>query len=112
MRQHLVITKTGRHRPSLWIRWLLTTLGMDLLIYLHRSTDIPSWIFLSLIAGTGLGMLFSEQGFAAQACASNADLPFAGATYSFFRAFGQTFGVAVSGFIFQNVFKGEILTTA
>ncbi|KAH6725039.1 hypothetical protein BKA61DRAFT_589727 [Leptodontidium sp. MPI-SDFR-AT-0119] len=31
----LVITKTGRYRPSLWIGWLLTTLGMGLLIYLH-----------------------------------------------------------------------------
>ena len=54
-------------------------------------------------------MLFSAQGFAAQASASNADLPFAGAMYSFFRAFGQTLGVAISGVIFQNVLKKKIL---
>jgi len=108
----LVITKTGRYRPSLWIGWLLTTLGMGLLIYLQQSTNIPSWIFLSLVAGTGLGMLFSAQGFAAQASASNADLPFAGAMYSFFRAFGQTLGVAISGVIFQNTFKKKVLATA
>ena len=65
----LVITKTGRYRPSLWIGWFLTTLGMGLLIYLQKSTNIPSWIFLSLVGGTGLGMLFSAQGFAAQASA-------------------------------------------
>lgn len=57
-------------------------------------------------------MLFSAQGFAAQASASNADLPFAGAMYSFFRAFGQTLGVAISGVIFQNTFKNKILNTA
>ncbi len=57
-------------------------------------------------------MLFSTQGFAAQASASNDDLPFAGAMYSFFRAFGQTLGVAISGVIFQNVFKKKILATA
>ncbi|KAH9203338.1 MFS multidrug transporter-like protein [Leptodontidium sp. 2 PMI_412] len=108
----LVITKTGRYRPSLWIGWLLTTLGMGLLICLHQSTNVPSWIFLSLVAGTGLGMLFSAQGFAAQASASNADLPFAGALYSFFRAFGQTLGVAISGVIFQNAFKKKIFDTA
>lgn len=108
----LVITKTGRYRPSLWIGWFLTTFGMGLLVYLQKGTNIPSWIFLSLVGGTGLGMLFSAQGFAAQASASNADLPFAGAMYSFFRAFGQTLGVAISGVIFQNTFKRKILLTA
>jgi hypothetical protein len=62
---------------------------MGLLIYLKQSTNVPSWIFLSLVAGTGTGMLFSAQGFAAQCSVSNADLPFAGAIYSFFRAFGR-----------------------
>jgi hypothetical protein len=84
---------------------------MGLLIYLKESTSTPSWIFLSLIAGTGTGILFSAQGFAAQASASNADIPFAGAMYSFFRAFGQTLGVAISGVIFQNTFKQKILHT-
>jgi len=32
--------------------------------------------------------------------------------YSFFRAFGQTIGVAISGVIFQNTFKKKLLTTA
>ncbi|KAF4628694.1 hypothetical protein G7Y89_g9459 [Cudoniella acicularis] len=97
--------------PAAVIGWFLTTLGMGLLICLNQSTNIPSWIFLSLVAGIGLGMLFSAQGFAAQASASNADLPFAGAIYSFFRAFGQTLGVAISGVIFQNVLKKKILAT-
>ncbi|KAM0148367.1 hypothetical protein ACHAPG_010016 [Botrytis cinerea] len=100
----LVITKTSRYRPSLWIGWLLTTLGMGLLIYLQQSTNIPSWISLSLVAGTGLG--------SAQASVSNADLPFAGAMYSFFREFGQILGVAISGVIFQNTFKKRVLATA
>jgi hypothetical protein len=107
----LVVTKTGRYRPSLWIGWFHTTLGMGLLIYLDQATNIPSWIFLSLVSGTGLGMLYSAQGFAAQASAFAADLPFAGAMYSFFRALGQTLGVAISGAIFQNVFKKKILAT-
>jgi hypothetical protein len=85
---------------------------MGLLVYLHTSTSTPAWIFLSLVAGTGTGMLFSAQGFAAQASASNFDLPFAGAMYSFFRAFGQTLGVAIAGVIFQNIFKQKIQNTA
>lgn len=107
----IVIAKTGRYRPSIWLGWFLTTLGMGLLIYLKQSTNTPSWIFLSLIAGTGTGILFSAQGFAAQASASNEDIPFAGSLYSFFRAFGQTLGVAVSGVIFQNTLKSKIQHT-
>ncbi|TVY20686.1 Efflux pump FUS6 [Lachnellula arida] len=107
----IIITKSGRYRPSIWIGWFLTTFGMGLLIYLKPSTNTPSWIFLSLVGGFGTGMLFSAQGFAAQASSSNADLPFAGAMYSFFRAFGQTLGVAISGVIFQNTFKQKIKAT-
>ncbi|RDL36552.1 MFS general substrate transporter [Venustampulla echinocandica] len=107
----IVITKTGRYRPSIWIGWFLTTLGMGLLIILKESTSTACFVFLSLVGGFGTGMLFSAQGFAAQATVSNPDLPFAGAMYSFFRAFGQTLGVAASGAIFQNAFKESILTT-
>ena len=64
-----------------------------------------------MIPGIGTGMLFSAQGFAAQASVSNSDIPFAGAMYSFFRAFGSTFGVAISGVVFQNTFKFKILAT-
>jgi hypothetical protein len=45
-------------------------------------------------------MLFSAQGFAAQASAFNDDLFFAGVMYSFFWAFRQTLGIAISGVIF------------
>jgi len=75
----LIITKTGRYRPSLWIGWFLTTLGMGLLIYLKQETNTPSWVCLSLVAGCGMGILFSSMGFAAQSSVSNPDLPFAGA---------------------------------
>jgi len=85
---------------------------MGLLIYLKESTSVPSWIFLSLVAGIGTGILFSAQGFAAQASAPPADVPFAGAMYSFSRAFGQTLGVATSGMIFQNTFKSRILSSS
>jgi hypothetical protein len=56
----------------------------------------------------GTGILYSAQSFAVQAAASNSDLPFAAAMYSFFRSLGQTFGVAVGGVIFQNTFKSRL----
>ncbi|KAF7898662.1 hypothetical protein EAF00_005108 [Botryotinia globosa] len=108
----LIITKTGRYRPLIWIEWAISTLGLGLLILLKESTSIVSWIFFNLAPGIGLGTLFSAQGFAAHSSVINADLPFAGAMCSFFRAFGQTIGVAISGVIFQNTFQNKILKTS
>ena len=46
--------------------------------------------------------------FAVQVPASDEDLPFAGAMFSFFRSFGQMLGVAIGGVIFQNSLKSNI----
>ncbi|KAH8811638.1 major facilitator superfamily-domain-containing protein [Xylogone sp. PMI_703] len=107
----IIITKTGRYRPSIWVGGLLTTAGMGMSIVLKETTNTATWAAMLLIVGIGTGMLFSAQGFACQAPVSNNDLPFAGAMYSFFRALGQTLGVAISGVIFQNTFKQNILGT-
>lgn len=106
----LIVAKTGRYRPSIFIGWTLTCLGMGLLILLKESTSTVEWIFLSLVGGLGMGILYSAQSFAVQASASNKDLPFAAGMYSFFRSFGQTFGVACGGVIFQNTLKHKMLS--
>jgi hypothetical protein len=82
-----------------------------LLILLKETTTTPQWIFLTLVVGIGGGILSSAQSFAVQASASNTDLPFAGAMYSFFRSFGQTFGVAIGGVIFQNRLTAILLAS-
>ncbi|KAM3066502.1 hypothetical protein ACMFMG_012000 [Clarireedia jacksonii] len=104
----LVITKTGKYRPSIWVGWILTTVGLGLLIILEQDTTTTQWIFLSLAAGLGTGILYSAQSFAVQASALNSDLQYAAAMYSFFRSLGQTFGVACGGAIFQNTFKHQL----
>jgi hypothetical protein len=126
----LVIAKTGKYRPSIvssthhrylldqilttpkWVGWFLLVIGLGVMILLKETTTTPQWIFLTLVSGTGGGILYSAQSFAVQASASNADLPFAGAMYSFFRSFGQTFGVAVGGVIFQNRLKETLLNSS
>lgn len=98
----VLIAKTGKYRWSVWSGWILTTTGMGLMVLLTESTSTVGWIFLNLVGGTGIGMLYSGMSFSIQAAASNADLPFAAAMFSFFRAFGQMLGVAIGGAIFQN----------
>lgn len=75
---------------------------------LESNTETRKWVLIYLTAGIGLGILYSAQAFAAQAGASNADLPFASSLYTFSRFLGQTIGVAIGGVTFQNQFKKQI----
>jgi len=106
----ILITKTGRYRWAIWAGWFLTTLGSGLLCYLKVDTSTIAWVFLNLVSGLGMGMLFPSMAFSIQAATPNKDLAFAVALFSFFRAFGQAIGVAIGGTIFQNQMKKKLLT--
>ena len=105
----IVITKSGRYRWSIWSGWVLTTLGLGLLYLLDVHTTTVQWVFLNLVSGLGMGILFPAMAFAVQAAQRNEDLAFAVAMFSFFRSFGQSIGVAVGGTIFQNQIKKKLL---
>ena len=105
----IAITKTGRYRWAIWIGWVITTLGLGILYLLDVDTTIVQWIFLNLVPGIGMGMLFPSLAFAVQAASRPEDLAFAVAMFSFFRAFGQAIGVAIGGTIFQNQIKKKLL---
>ncbi|KAI9737569.1 MAG: hypothetical protein M1834_009724 [Cirrosporium novae-zelandiae] len=105
----ILITKTNRYRLSIWIGWVLTTFGMGILYLLDVNTKTVEWIFMYLVSGIGMGILFPSLAFSIQASSTNADLAFAVAMFSFFRAFGQAIGVAIGGVIFQNQMKQKLL---
>jgi hypothetical protein len=101
----LLIAKTGKYRWAIWLGWTLAAGGIGLLTTFEADTPASLWIPISMVSGLGMGILYSAMSFAIQAAASNRDLPFAAALYSFFRSFGQMLGVAVGGVIFQNQVK-------
>lgn len=104
----LLIAKTGRYRPHIWVGWVLLPLSLGLMMLLERDTPTYEWVLIYLVGGLGLGILYSAQAFAAQASASNADLPFASSMYAFCRSLGQCIGVAIGGVTFQNSLKKEL----
>ncbi|KAF4455135.1 hypothetical protein F53441_2455 [Fusarium austroafricanum] len=85
----LLIAKTGAYRPFIWAGWVLVLLGMGLMMLFERDTETFRWVLMYLTGGLGLGILYSAQAFAAQAAASNSDLPFAASLYSFCQSLGQ-----------------------
>lgn len=98
----VVAAKTAHYRWALWVGWTLTTLGSGLLYLLSPTTSTPAWIFLMLVSGIGIGLLFPAMALAIQASAPPKDIAIAAAMFTFFRCFGQTVGVAIGGVIFQN----------
>ena len=105
----ILVTITGRYRWALWSGWVLTTLGMGILYLLDIDTTIVQWIFINLVPGIGMGLLFPSMAFSIQASSTNQDLAFAVAMFSFFRAFGQAIGVAIGGTVFQNQMKKRLM---
>ena len=97
-----LITKLSAYRWAIWTGWAFTTLGCGLLVLLKVDTKIRQWIFIDLISGIGLGILFPGLQFQVQAASNNKDMAFAVAMFVFFRSFGQALGVAIGGVIFQN----------
>lgn len=104
----LLIAKNGLYRPYIWLGWVLVPLGLGLMMLLERDTETYEWVLIYLIGGLGLGVLYSAQAFAAQASASNTDLPFAASMYAFCRSLGQCIGVALGGVTFQNAFQKQV----
>jgi MFS family permease len=102
------ITMTGHYRWAVWSGWTITVLGVGLSTLLKVDTSIPAWIFLTMVPGIGLGILFPSMQFSLQAATTNKDMGFAVAMFSFFRTFGQAIGVAIGGVIFQNQMEKKL----
>ncbi|OQE10626.1 hypothetical protein PENFLA_c085G09435 [Penicillium flavigenum] len=98
----VLITATGSYRWAIWIGWALSTTGLGLMCLIKVNTSMLGWIFLNIVPGLGLGILFPSLGYAVQASADPENLAIAVAMFSFFRALGQAIGVAVGGVVFQN----------
>lgn len=104
----LVASHTGRYRWALWSGWGLTTLGCGILCLLDPGTATVQWVFLLLVSGVGVGLLFPSMSLAIQASSPQKDVAAAATLLAFFRAFGQATGIAIGGVVFQNRIRAEL----
>lgn len=108
----ILVTKLGHYRWSIYLGWVISTFGLGLLCLWKVDSSIPEWLFIELVSGIGLGILFPSLLYQVQAAAKPKDVSFAAALFSFFRAFGQALGVAIGGVIFQNQMQKNLEKTA
>ncbi|KAK9311887.1 major facilitator superfamily domain-containing protein [Lipomyces starkeyi] len=98
----VAVSITGRFRWALWVGWALTVVGMGLMTMLTMDSSTGQFIGLTIVEGIGTGMLFPSMGTAIQASVDQENVAISSAMFSFSRALGQTFGVAIGGSIFTN----------
>ncbi|OQD87755.1 hypothetical protein PENANT_c005G07246 [Penicillium antarcticum] len=91
--------------------WPISALGLGVLHLLNAHTSIVKWIFLNLVPGIGLGILYPSVMLAVQAAASRQYLSISVTTTSFFRALGQAVGVTIGGVVFQTASSPSSMAT-
>ncbi|KAI6249264.1 MFS transporter [Erysiphe necator] len=105
----IVVSMTGKYRWALWGGWILTCVGFGLLYIEDARTPNVTWVSLNIIPGVGMGMLFTSMALAIPAACNPIDMAHAVSVYTFFRVFGNCVGVAISGAVFQNQIKHNLL---
>lgn len=85
-------------------------LSTSLLVLLESDTPTTVWVSISLVGGIGLGGLYPAMILGVQASTTVENQASATNMFTFFRALGQTLGVAVGGVVFQNMIEKRMLS--
>lgn len=97
-----LIHRTGRYVELLQIGAVLTALGTGLYIDFAADTPLVKLILYQIVAGLGIGCLFTAPVIALQANVSQANTASATATLSFVRNLATAVSIVVGGVVFQN----------
>ncbi|KAG8856620.1 hypothetical protein FRB96_006380 [Tulasnella sp. 330] len=96
------ITLLKVYRPQNAIGWVLSTVGVGLLSRLRRDTATAAYIGYQIVAGVGLGMLYTAPSFPILAPQPLNSTAHALALQIFMRNFALTWGITICSTILQN----------
>lgn len=103
-----LIAKAQSFRMINSIALVLLTLGFGFTSLLRPESNKGMQLGFQILYGIGGGILFPGRQIAIQASQKDEDVPMATALSSFTICLGQTFGVAIGGAIFQNVWSQKV----
>ncbi|KAG0292458.1 hypothetical protein BGZ98_002566 [Dissophora globulifera] len=104
-----MVSKWGKYRPFIWIGLALSTTGIGLLTLLVENSSRGETIGYLFINGFGLGFSMQTIMLAIQSSVATKDIAVATANATFFRTVGSVMGVAISGTVFNNSLKTNLL---
>ena len=91
----VVMAITGRYKIQIIIWWAIIIAGSALLYLFDVDTPTYQWVIYQVLAGFGVGALFTLTLPPIQASLPIEELAHATATFAFCRSFGSVWGIAV-----------------
>jgi hypothetical protein len=98
----MLLTKFGKFKILHCLGFALQGSGIALLAVLRKDSPTYVWVLLQIVPAMGTGLLINTMLPAFQASLAEADQAAATATWSFIRTFGQVWGIAVAGAVFNS----------
>ncbi|KAF8201537.1 MFS amino acid permease [Pholiota molesta] len=104
----VVVSRTGKYRPVLWIAFAIFTVGMGLMTRLDAHSIAAEKIVYPLIAAIGLGCIFQTPLIGLQAAMPIKDMATTTSTFGFIRTIGGTVGISVGQAIYSSVLRKKV----
>ena len=98
----LIMHRTSRYRELMWIGTALMTIGNGLFIHFNTNPALAQIIISQIVAGLGVGMLFTPPIIALQVLVSQDETATSTATYGFIRNLATSSSIVIGGVVFQN----------
>ncbi|KAF9053859.1 MFS general substrate transporter [Hymenopellis radicata] len=104
----ILVTRTGRYRPIIWVSWVIFCVGYGLMSMLDSHS--PRWekVVFPLIGSLGLGCLFQIPLIALQAAMPLKDMATSTSAFGFIRTLGGTIGISVGQVVFSSTLTRRI----
>ncbi|KAF9309791.1 hypothetical protein BG003_009351 [Podila horticola] len=103
----ILISRTGRYRPFIWVAISIYIVGMALLSLWDENSKLDVQIGFLLVVGVGLGGSMQSVVLAGQCAVPPADIAVVTSMLSFFRTMGGVVSVAIGGSLINNVLSNN-----
>ncbi|KAI0378986.1 major facilitator superfamily domain-containing protein [Hypomontagnella monticulosa] len=108
----IALSRWGKFMPLHFVGFAITTLGIGLLSTMDETTYVAVWAVFQSISALGIGIVIDTLLPAFQAPVAETDQAAATAAWSFVRAFGSIWGVAIPAAVFNNRIDGLLYTVS
>jgi hypothetical protein len=98
---------TGRYLELIWVGMTLTSLGFGLFIKLDVNSSLVEIVFLEIVAGIGVGLVFQPLIIALQSSVEQDDMAAATGLMGFSRSLATAISVVIGGVIFQGEMQAQ-----
>ncbi|CAN8095370.1 unnamed protein product [Discula destructiva] len=104
----IAVEATRRYLWQFWASWIVTAVGLGLFSLMDRESSVAETAGLQVLAGVGLGALFTVPSLSIQAAVAVEHQGIAAGILIGFRLFGALIGLSISSTVFSSIFQKSL----